>query len=145
MEHHDCVQRRKDGSRVHALLAVSPIWDRAGRVVGAITTAHDVTDLDALQEEREEMIRAISHDLRGPLTAVQGQAQMLMRMMDRSGQDERMRQSAEAIFASARRMDAMIRDLVDRVRSEPVQLKPQELPQAAVGRRGGGGPPPRRR
>ncbi len=129
VEHYETVRQRKDGSRVDVLIAVSPVRNVAGRIVGVATTAHDITELRALQEQREDLVRMVSHDLRSPLTAVQGQAQLLARMLVRSGQDGRLRQSAEAIFTSARRMNSMIQDLVDmaRIESRQLQLKTRPL------------------
>ncbi len=101
----------------------APILGPGGEILGAVATFTDVSELHRLQEQREDLVRMVSHDLRSPLTAVQGQAQLLVRMMDRAGQDGRLRQSAEAIFTSARRMNAMIQDLVDMARLESRQLQ----------------------
>ncbi|MHB0870226.1 MAG: GAF domain-containing sensor histidine kinase [Chloroflexota bacterium] len=82
---------------------------------------HD--SLHEMQEQQQDLVRMVSHDLRSPLTAVQGQAQLLLRMLERSGQDGRLRQSADAIYTGARRMNVMIQDLVDMARVEIRQLK----------------------
>lgn len=39
----ETVRLRKDGSRVHVAVTVSPIKSRAGQLVGALKIAHDVT------------------------------------------------------------------------------------------------------
>jgi PAS domain S-box-containing protein len=48
----DCetVRRRKDGSRVHVLLIVSPIRSSQGQIIGASTIAHDLTENKRKQE-----------------------------------------------------------------------------------------------
>lgn len=112
-----------DGPARWVAIGAAPILGPGGEILGAVASFTDVSELHQLQEQREDLVRMVSHDLRSPLTAVQGQAQLLVRMMDRAGQDGRLRQSAEAIFTSARRMNAMIQDLVDMARMESRQLQ----------------------
>ncbi len=91
-------------------------------------------------EQREDLLRAVSHDLRNPLQVVVLQAQRLVR----HGDDERGRRPAGAILAASRRMDRMLRDLADAARSDgrgielatrPVPLRPflAELLEASEG------------
>jgi signal transduction histidine kinase len=79
-------------------------------------------------EQREDLLRAVSHDLRNPLQIVMLQAQRILR----HAQDPA-RRGSEAIITAARRMDRMLRDLADSARaegghlelsSEPVDLRP---------------------
>jgi signal transduction histidine kinase len=96
----------------------------------ALQELEDVrVELEALKEQRQELLRAVSHDLRSPLTAIQGQAQLLQRFLGVNDKVERSRQSAEAIFSSAKRLNVMIQDLVDagRLESGLVQMQPQKV------------------
>ena len=119
--------RRPDGSRRIVLTGAGPIRDAEGRITGAVVNWADVTDLVELQAQREDILRAVSHDLRNPLAAVLGQAQILERRLAREGRD-RERQSAAAINDSAQRMNTMIQDLVDAARSEAGQIELQRQP-----------------
>lgn len=87
----------------------------------------DVTERRRLDRQREDYMRAIAHDLRSPLTVVLGQAQLLIRALTRGdptdNQTERDRDRLEAIVTGARRMNAMIQDLVDSARLESGQLR----------------------
>jgi len=78
----------------------------------------------------KDYIQAVSHDLRNPLTAVLGQAQLLQRMLvARAGAPDAAEQRcAEAIIASARRMDAMIQELAEAARLESGQLELNRVP-----------------
>ncbi len=102
-----------------------PLRDQEGRLLGAVVVMTDITSLHDLQEQRAKYILGISHGLRTPLTVVQGQAQLLMRAMERVQVDDRTKQSVAAVIASAQRMSVMLRDLVDLMHlesGEPLRL-----------------------
>ncbi len=90
-------------------------------------------ELERLQEQRNDIMRAVSHDLRNPLTTILGQAQLLDRRLERAGASGREREAVQAIIAAARRMDLMIRDLVDAARSEAGQLQLERQPVSLPG------------
>lgn len=94
-----------------------------GSLLGVVSTFADVTKLHELQEQRDDLIRTVSHDLRTPLTVIQGQAQMAEKMFEVPGQEDRVKQSVGSILSGARRMNSMIMDLVDSARMEAGQLK----------------------
>jgi signal transduction histidine kinase len=79
-------------------------------------------------EQREDLLRAVSHDLRNPLQIVVLQAQRLQRAAD-----DRSRRPAAAILAASRRMDRMLRDLADAARSEGggIELAARAVPLRA--------------
>ena len=43
VEHLDVERIRKDGSRIHVSVAISPVYDRHGKIIGASKTARDIT------------------------------------------------------------------------------------------------------
>ncbi|MGQ9684604.1 MAG: sensor histidine kinase [Anaerolineae bacterium] len=87
-------------------------------------------EAEAGKQQREDILRAVSHDLRNPLAAIQGQAQLLMRAAQSGALAERYQRSAQAILSSAQRMNTMIQDLVDAARSEAQQLQLHRQPVA---------------
>jgi signal transduction histidine kinase len=78
-------------------------------------------------EQREDLLRAVSHDLRNPLQIVVLQAQRLQRLAQ---SEDRLRRPSGAILAASRRMDRMLRDLSDAARSEAggIQLQKRPVP-----------------
>ena len=79
VEHHATTRVRKDGTRVTVDISLSPIWDEAGKIVGASSIAHDITG----QRRAEEALRrneklatagrlaaAVAHEINNPLEAV---------------------------------------------------------------------------
>jgi PAS domain S-box-containing protein len=47
----DVLRLRKDGSRMHVSITISPVYDRHGHIIGASTTARDVTTRKAWEQE----------------------------------------------------------------------------------------------
>ena len=101
-------------------------------IVGADPVREGAEDLPAVSESEEGMERLqeyvdlVSHDLRSPLCAVLGHAEVIGRVVDTS--PGMARRSAEAICASARHMNAMIQDLLDVALAECKQLRPHKGP-----------------
>lgn len=102
-----------------------PLRNEAGEVSAVLGIARDISERKRTEQWREEYIHSISHDLRAPLTVIQGQAQVIQRNPDRV---EVVQRSVDAILASTRRMNAMIRDLVDSARLEAGQFKLNRAP-----------------
>ncbi len=105
--------------------SAAPIRAPDGKMLGAVATFTDVTGIHELQEQREDFINSISHDLRSPLAIIQGQASILQRTMGKGGQRGR---SLGYIIAASHRMNAMIRDLVDSARQDSGQLLLEKHP-----------------
>jgi signal transduction histidine kinase len=95
---------------------------RPSAAAGAVSTQADVTALRELQEQHEDFVRTVSHDLRQPLAVIQGHAEILHGALVKEGGDARRQRSLEAVVASAKRMNAMIGDLVDSARLEAGQV-----------------------
>jgi len=113
---------RKDGTEIAIDDSGAPIRDDDGKVTGAVLVFRDITERRRAEAEREDMLRAVSHDLRNPLTVVLGQAQVLERRLEKAGL-ARECQNVQMIISSARSMNAMIQDLVDSARLESGQLQ----------------------
>jgi signal transduction histidine kinase len=75
-------------------------------------------------EQREDLLRAVSHDVRNPLQIVVLHAQRLLR----GPADDRVRKSAGGILTAARRIDRMLRDLADSAKSEGGRLELDSSP-----------------
>lgn len=113
MRGHRAVFVRKDGTFLEVqcdvgLLAVS------GQRLGAVLEIRDRSLEERAEEAKRDYVALIAHDLRSPLTAVQGQAQALQRRSQRKGNsDSADVASLAAIVANTRRMAAMIEDLLE--------------------------------
>ncbi|MHB1134844.1 MAG: PAS domain-containing sensor histidine kinase [Chloroflexota bacterium] len=119
--------RRPEKGIVWVSVSAAPIYAPNGDPWGAVMAFADITALHELQEQRDDVMRAVSHDLRNPLTVVLGQAQVMVRLL-KSTEDSRLTHSAESILASARRMALMIQDLTDSLQLESGQLVLRKQP-----------------
>ena len=116
------------GGEVWVSVSAAPIRDPHGETQGVVITFTDITALHELQEQREDLLRAVSHDLRNPLSAVLGQSQLLLRRLEQAGLDDQLHSGARSIVTSAQRMDALIADLVESARLEAGQIKLEPRP-----------------
>lgn len=114
---YEVVLVRRDGSRRRIVFSASQVRDVDGRVVLAMIVFRDVTELRQLEQVKEEYISLISHDLRLPLTIILGRAELLRRLPANASRDD-IAVNVNAILANARRMNAMITDLLETTRLE---------------------------
>ena len=117
---------RKDGSRFPALVSVTALRDAKNAILGYLLIGTDNTvrsqaeftriersnhELAALNEELRAFSYSVSHDLRGPLRALDGFSMMLLEdyggTIDEDGKD-----ALERIRAASQKMGALIDDML---------------------------------
>lgn len=108
--------RRSDGRIVPILVSAGPIKDAEGKILGAVLAFEDTSVLKDFEQRREEWISVIAHDLRQPVTVIDGYASMLSRSADQPA--DRTRLWIGRIRQSATRLQRMIGDLLDVSRIE---------------------------
>jgi two-component system, chemotaxis family, CheB/CheR fusion protein len=91
IEHFETERVRKDGSRVHISLTISPIRDAEGRITGASKIARDITEHKKAEEHRTLLINELNHRVRNTLATVQAIAAQTLH-----GSDPSLRQKLEA-------------------------------------------------
>ncbi|HEU5381106.1 MAG TPA: PAS domain S-box protein [Ktedonobacteraceae bacterium] len=83
VESYETIRVRKDGSLLNVSVTVSPIKKSNGTIIGASAIARDITALKNLEQEREAFIGLVTHELKTPLTALQGNVQLANRQLTR--------------------------------------------------------------
>jgi PAS domain S-box-containing protein len=67
-----------DGRTRYLEITANPVFDEYGRAIGSIGIGRDVTLLREADEERKTALSMLSHDLKSPLTAIQGYVELLL-------------------------------------------------------------------
>jgi len=78
IEHYQTVRKTKDDKLVDISLAISPIRDSSGEIIGASKIARNITEQKRLQEalatadrRKDEFLAMLAHELRNPLAPIQ--------------------------------------------------------------------------
>lgn len=116
--------RRKDGTTVPVEVSATEVVLPDGLVY--ISVIRDISERSRLEHLQRDFLAMVTHDLRSPLTALKGQAQLLRRRMP---EDARTSSSLESMLDQVGRMEHLIDDLADVVRLESgeLQLRPQRM------------------
>jgi signal transduction histidine kinase/DNA-binding NarL/FixJ family response regulator len=83
--------------------------------IGTAITLHDITYLKKMEQIKNEFVNTVSHDLRSPLTAVLGYAELLSRV---GPLNEEQQEFVRRIEASVQSITTLINDLLDLGRLE---------------------------
>jgi two-component system, chemotaxis family, CheB/CheR fusion protein len=74
IDHYETVRMRKDGSRFHVSLSVSPLKDRTGTIVGASKIARDITERKLADERQTLLTNELHHRTKNLFAVVQAVA-----------------------------------------------------------------------
>ena len=69
--------QRKDGRTYDSALTVAPVHDRAGRLVGYVSSHQNISQRKALEQARSQFITNVSHQFRTPVTTLQLYAHLM--------------------------------------------------------------------
>lgn len=83
IKHYETRRRRKDGRILDVSISISPLKDNSGTIIGASTIARDISKQKELERQREAFIGLVTHELRNPLTALQGNVQVAQHLLTR--------------------------------------------------------------
>ena len=109
-------------------VAASPLRT-AGTIIGAVATFSDLTEMKSLEQERSDFYAMLGHEIKTPLSAVYGQAQMVRRLVERGGSAERLRHAVVELDAAIARMRALTTEIGDltTMRAGRFVLNPREI------------------
>jgi PAS domain S-box-containing protein len=139
VEHFEATRRCKHGQRVVMSLAISPVKDGSGRVVGVSAIGRDITERKlaeakilelnralrtrarSSEEDLESFSYSVSHDLRAPLRHIAGFLDLLEDHAG-GGLDETGRHYLDNVRKSTRLMASLIDDLLSFSRTGRVEM-----------------------
>ncbi len=105
--------RRNDGTLLTVESWITQVTLPIGRV--SVGVLRDVSERKRFERMQEEFLSSLAHDLKNPLTALRGQAQLLLRRIRRGEPPDLDRLSAglDGIDAAAVRMTRLLDELID--------------------------------
>jgi PAS domain S-box-containing protein len=142
-DHLEVVRVRKDGRRVHVEVTISPVHDRHGHIIGASTTARDITTrkewesslaqavvereraLAALKDadqRKDEFLATLAHELRNPLAPISSG----LHILKTAGENAQVANTARDIMErQVHQMVRLVDDLLDvaRITTGKVELR----------------------
>jgi len=84
VDHYEALRRTKDGQAVPVSIRLSPILDRAGRVIGISKIARDVSERKRVEESlrladqrKDAFLATLAHELRNPLAPIRYATRLL--------------------------------------------------------------------
>ncbi len=123
IEHYETIRTRQDGAQIDVSLAISPICDDSGRVIGASTIARDISqrklaerELEQAKKAAEETSRAksqflanMSHEIRTPMNGVLGMTELALNTQ----MTDEQREYLQTVKQSADSLLTIINDILD--------------------------------
>ena len=106
----------------------------AGEVVAAVVTIHDLTEIRALEREKEQFLSIVSHELRTPLTPLKALAQLLISRIRRSREQgtlpdmDSLERNLGSIERQVDRMNRLVTDLLSVSRAGRGKLEMDRAP-----------------
>ena len=97
------------------MAAVRSGEDGPGSVLGIVASLSDITRQHELQQTKNDVMALVSHEMRTPLTAIQGMSELLAQF---DFDPERAREMSVAIHDEAKRLTRMISQYLDITRLE---------------------------
>ena len=129
----DTVLRRRNGQSIDVSIAISPLCDDTGQVIGVSTSARDIrwrkraeTRIRRAIEQRERFLAMLSHELRNPLMGLMTAAET---MDDPATSPEVAQQAARIVCRQSTHMAAMLDDLLDvsRMRQDRIEMRREPM------------------
>ena len=101
----------KDGRELWVNIAYGPIRNAAGQVEAVVHTIRDINERKELELAKDQFFSVVNHEIKGPLTAAKGYAQLLLRRAQGPSADPGLVKGLEIIDRQLSR----VRELVDRL------------------------------
>lgn len=125
---------RKDGSEFFIELVLSAISDDSTNGCYVLATIRDITERRRLEALKDDFITSAAHELRTPVTAVLGFAELLKRRGKLS--EEMVEECVSTLNREAQRLSTLIQNMLDLGRLErgrmELQLTPVDLAETAT-------------
>ena len=125
--------RAKDGTYYWVDTTIVPFLNAEGKPYQYVAIRHDITERKRLEAELQraaqlsligELAANLAHEVKNPLTGIQGAVDILIRRRDETDPE---RVALEGIRREVGRIDATVRALLERARPRPLSVSPASL------------------
>jgi len=123
----------RTGEELVADVHARPVWSN-GRIVAAVVSLHDLTELRRIEKEKEQFLSIVSHELRTPLTPLKALAQLLISRLRRSRTSgtpmdmDSLERNLASIERQVDRMNGLVTDLLSVSRAGRGKLEMDRAP-----------------
>ena len=115
---------KPNSTTIVILSSSAPLRSEAGTITGAVIVFQDVTVQKSLEQQKNEFLSIASHELRTPITAIQGFAEILQMQVERgqyfSPQSQR---ALNLINEQSQCLSRLIEEMLDVTRIEHMRLR----------------------
>lgn len=113
-----------DGSIVKLYLSIAPVHLSYGKegARGHVVLLRDITREKSLEEERDEFISVVSHEIRTPITIAEGNISNAKLIAERTGNIEQIKQALAQTYEQIVFLSGLINDLATLSRAERGKL-----------------------
>lgn len=106
VNNYETVRIRRDGRKVDVSVNISPIFDTAGRIVGASKIAHDISDRKLAEAREKLLVGEVNHRAKNMLTLVQ----VIARQSAAKNPDTFVQRFEERILALSAAHDTLVKN-----------------------------------
>jgi PAS domain S-box-containing protein len=119
---------RADGTKCAMEILASPWRDEKGEIKGIIQTSRDITERKRMEREKADFYAMVTHDIKSPLTAILGYADLILNDTDTANPDERTRDILGHIVKSGQNVLRLVGDFLSVSQLETSSLTPDLFP-----------------
>lgn len=115
---------RLDGSKAFLLTSTAPLRKDDGTIIGAIGVFQDITARKSLEQQKNDFLTIANHELRTPITAILGLAEILKIWVGQqeNSYSERSQHALTSILKQGKRLTRLIEEMFDLSRIENKHL-----------------------
>ena len=117
----ETLHRRKDGTNLDILVSISEVKDGKGNVLGYVLIHHDITEQKELERRKDDFISIAGHELRTPITSIQGYTEILSMLLEEEGRHD-LTKYLTRMSQQLKRLGNMVEELLDISRMRVGQL-----------------------
>lgn len=133
--HEDIILKYDDTDQIRLGITINPIRSSHNRLKGYIFIIEDITKQKSLEEERDEFISVISHELRTPITIAEGSVSNAQLLLSRQASPDVLKKTFDEAHAQIVFLANMVNDLGTLSRAERGvgdQLEPIDIDALAA-------------